>query len=271
MGSTATVIVGDAEPELVDWAMRELERLEQSWSRFRPDSDLSLLNGSQNEWVAVPPLLVLALERAAQLWDATQGAFDPTILPALEAVGYDRSFDAMTKDDPAPPARGAVPGFDHVDLDAAAHRARLRGVRLDLGGIGKGLAADLIAEGLVDRGARSALVSLGGDMRVAGDAPEGGWMIPVERPDGSTWFTHPLACGALVQSTCSLRAWTRGGHRVHHIIDPRTTAPALTDVDTAVVAGAEAWWAEGFAKAAIILGRVRGLALLAAHDLRGWM
>lgn len=272
MGTTATVIAGDASTALLEWATNELERFEQSWSRFRAGSDLTAANATANEWTPITPLLAIALERAARLWKATGGAFDPTILRSLEAAGYDRSFEKVVRDDPTATIASAVtPGFEHVELDVPGLRLRLRdGARLDLGGVGKGLAADLLAEGLVDRGARSALVSVGGDIRAVGDLPENGWSIPVLRPDGTPWFEHVLSNGALVQSTFALRSWTRDGRELHHIIDPRTGAPAESDLLTVVVAGAEAWWAEGFAKAAIVLGRDRGLPLLASRGLEAW-
>jgi len=272
MGSTATVIAGDAPDALVDWAVGEVERCERSWSRFLPDSDLAALDAHHGQVVEVTPLLALALERCASLWDETGGAFDPTILDALERAGYDRSFELLADDGPAPRAN-AAPGFGDVEVDFDTRRVRLpRGTRLDLGGIGKGLAADLVAEGLVDRGARSAFVSLGGDLRVAGEVPEDGWRVPVERPvTDEILFHHTLRDGALVQSTCALRSWRRGGRSFHHIIDPVTGTSATTDVHTVIVAGSEAWRAEGLAKAAIVRGRASGGRLLRDAGVDAWL
>jgi thiamine biosynthesis lipoprotein len=273
MGTTARVLAGGAPHGVLEWAFEEIERLEDSWSRFRPGSELSELNRSEGRWFPMSPRLSIAIERAGELWRRTRGAFDPTILPALEASGYDRSFETIVPDmhaDQASPAR--VAGFGVVELDVEAHQVRVPpGVRIDLGGVGKGLAADLLAEGLIERGARTALVSLGGDMRASGESPAGGWPVPVIVPERGVAFVHQLHVGALAQSSCLLRSWRRGGRAVHHIIDPRTGTATDTDVASVVVAGAEAWWSEGLAKAAIVLGPSEGGALLRREAVQHWM
>ncbi|HMK13188.1 MAG TPA: FAD:protein FMN transferase, partial [Acidimicrobiales bacterium] len=164
MGTTVRIIVGECPRPLLAWATDELERLESSWSRFRVESELSSLNASTGEPVAVSDVLWSALQRCDHLWRATEGAFDPTVLDALERWGYDRSFERVNRDDPSPVAAATAEqrGWRHVTLDRGSHCVRLdAGVRIDLGGIGKGLAADRIAQGLVDRGARTACVSMG--------------------------------------------------------------------------------------------------------------
>ncbi len=169
MGSEARIVLGDAPEGLAAWASAELERLEQCWSRFRPDSELCRLQTGSGSWTPVSSALLLALTCAADLHRATCGRFDPTILDALERAGYDRSFELVEPSTGTPcvvPATSAAPGFARIDVDVDGSRVRVpRDVRIDLGGLGKGLAADLVARGLVDRGARSALVSLGGDLR----------------------------------------------------------------------------------------------------------
>jgi thiamine biosynthesis lipoprotein len=272
MGSTAHLQVGDAPGALVDWAVAEVDRLEQCWSRFRPDSELSRLNALAGRWTEVSSRMLLILQRAHLLWAASGGAFDPTVLPALERLGYDRSFELLPiggeeREALAPTVDQdmAAPGFGPVEIDTAGLRVRLPvGTRLDLGGLGKGLAGDLVAEGLVDRGARSALISLGGDLRAAGEAPDGGWRIPVEDPfvEGSTRFERVLERGALVTSTCRFRRWSHQGREVHHLIDPRSGEPAETGVFAVVAQGPEGWWTEGLAKAVLVRGAAEAPALL---------
>ena len=150
-----------------------------------------------------------------------------------------------------------APGFGAVELDEDDHAVRLAaGTELDLGGIGKGLAADLVVEGLLLRGASSALAGLGGDIRVAGVVPDGGWRIPVLDPFDATavWREVVLDNDAVVTSTSLMRRWSRGGRDLHHIIDPLSGLPTDAGVAAVVAQGPEAWWAEGLAKAAIVLG-----------------
>ncbi len=277
MGSSAHIVLGDAPVDLAEWALAEIERLEQCWSRFRPDSELAMLHARAGQWVDVSPVMLLALTCAADLHRATAGLFDPTILDALERAGYDRSFELVEPD--AAPRRtdhdcAAACGFDRVDIDVDAARVRVpAGVRVDLGGLGKGLAADLVSRGLVDRGARTALVSLGGDMRARGEPPDGGWRVPVEHPldDGVPAFVHPLAGGALVSSTRRIRVWARGDLEYHHIIDPRSGDSTRTPIVAVVATAVDAWWAEGVAKSMMIAGVADGCALARTTGVRGWM
>ena len=277
MGSTAHVVLGDASDGLMAWVFDEIERLEQCWSRFRPDSELSALNARAGGWVDLSAPMLLALTCAADLHRETGGRFDPTVLDALERAGYDRSFeivepvleaDTQTRD-------GRVPGFEHVEIDADASRARLpHGARLDLGGVGKGLAADLVARGAVDRGARSVFVSLGGDQRARGEPPPAGaWPVPVEHPLDETKvaFVHPVVDGALVTSTRRLRTWQRGRRRYHHIIDPRTGDSARTPIVAVVAAARDAWWAEGIAKSVLIAGLQDGAVVARSAGVRAWL
>lgn len=271
MGSTAHLLVGDAHEALVDWAVAEIERLEQSWSRFRPDSELVRLGARSGEWVMVSAELFDALRRARALWEHTAGAFDPTVLRSLVALGYDQTFSrVLDAPDECPPRGVAAPGFGAVALDEDKRAVWLPPeVRLDLGGIGKGLAADLVAEGLVQRGAASALVALGGDIRTAGTVPPGGWRIPVEDPfdEAETWREVVLGDGAVVTSTTLLRRWRRGGVELHHLVDPLAGMPAQTGVVAVVARGPQAWWAEGIAKAALVLGERAAPALLAGSGV----
>lgn len=273
MGSTARVIFGDGPGDLDDWALEQLTLLELTWSRFRPASELNELNAADGRWFPMSPLLAVAVDRAIELHRLTEGIFDPTVHDRLVELGYDRTFrevpasldQAVAAGRPTPGLQAVERSGDHIRLPA--------GVRLDLGGVGKGLAADLLATGLLARGATAACVSLGGDVRAAGVTPGTGWAIPVVDPTrpGRTWGTVALRDAAIVTSTTRIRTWERGGRRLHHLIDPRTGDPSAMGVTAAVVTGPEAWLAEGVAKAAIVAGPVAGAALLERTGCGGWI
>ena len=278
-GSDAHVIVGGSA-ELTAWVIDEAERLEQCWSRFRDDAELVQLNRSDHVTVQVSALMIDIAERARDAWRLTGGLFDPTTIGALERAGYRSTFEARGRwstmpDSTVDPVPAELTGFGTVGIDRAASTiTRPVGMRFDWGGIGKGLAADLLAEGLIERGASSAVVGLGGDIRVAGVAPTDGWPIPVEVPGspGSVWFTHALWAGSIVTSSTRDRRWTAAdGTECHHLIDPRTAAPSTSGVAAVIVADAVAWRAEVLAKAALIAGPTRGLAMLADADVTAWM
>ncbi len=183
----------------------------------------------------------------------TGGLFDPTVLAGLDASGCDRSF-------PFPPPRterrhraASAPGFANVEFDAINRTVSLpAGCGLDLGGIGKGLTADRVVEGLVERGAVSVCVSMGGDVRVGGPGPDydGAWDIRVEDPrNDRDAFVFPLLDEALAQSSTLLRRWRHGSREVHHLIDPRTGESSNSGVECVVVTVREAWRAETLARA----------------------
>jgi len=277
MHAACEILVGEAGPALQRWAVAEVGRLEQSWSRFRSDSELSVLNRSRGS-VRVGEALFDAVAKSIELWRATDGLFDPTVLDALERLGYDASFEIVRSRDHTAASAGATPhrspGLAGVRLD---HDRRIvhvpGGARIDLGGIGKGLAADRIAAGLVDRGACGACVSIGGDVAAAGESPDGAWHVPVEDPRSPDrlLFTWAMQQGAVVASTTRFRRWRQGGEDRHHLVDPRTGTPSAAGIETVIVAGPDAWFAEGMAKAVVAAGAVDGVALLAAHGLTGWL
>ncbi len=274
MGSRATIIAGDAPLGLIDWACHELEQLERCWSRFDPTSELNELNDSAGRWFPMSDTLAIAIERAIDLHWLTGGLYDPTVHDRLAALGYDRSFRKVSPTSAVPiPPSGPTPGIIGIERDGN-HIRLPEGVRLDLGGVGKGLGADLLADGLIERGARSACVSLGGDIRAAGLTPDGeGWPIPVEDPFGSESIagTVALTDSAIVTSTTLIRTWRRAGRILHHLVDPRTGEPSRTEIIAAVVMAPEAWLAEGLAKAAVIGGLDHARALLLGAGVEGWL
>jgi thiamine biosynthesis lipoprotein len=283
MGSTARVLVLGGPIDLPERARRRLEDLESRWSRFRPGSELCRLNAAVGAPVVVSPETFAVIALAVAAWRATGGHFDPTVLPALVAAGYDRDFDHLPADAATGASRapesgsGPTPGGGAVELDRIVSAIRLPpGVHLDLGGIGKGHAADLVAEELRAAGAAGVCVNLGGDLRAAGAAPDAaGWRIDLDptltTSRGSTEPRHSfrLGAGAVATSTRLRRRWSSNGAPAHHLIDPATSGPAWTGLATVTVLADRTAWAEMLAKAAFVAGPIAGAALLRRHGLTG--
>lgn len=272
MGSAGhLLVVGGPAPELLAWARSRLEELESLWSRFRPDSELCRLNASQGRWIALSPPTVALVRQAVRAWELTGGLFDPTVLPALEAAGYTRSFEAMPRE--LPPGAAPTPAPGCAGIEICSDRVRLPpGVRLDLGGIGKGYAADLVAGELLAEGAEGACVNLGGDVRTTGSAPgTEAWVVAVEdeADPGTDTAWLALADGAIATSTRLRRRWRRQDRQLHHLIDPASGAPAAGTVATVTVVAGQTHWAEVLAKAALIAGLPAGAALLETHGVAG--
>ena len=243
---------GDAEP----W----FRRVEATLTRFEPESPLSQLNRSPGRWVVVPPLLYRAVRAALRAAAATGGAFDPTVLGALEAAGYSRSFELGPTEQLPPVLAGR---WRDVRLAPPIRGIWLPdGVRLDLGGIGKGFAVDGALARLQD--SARALVDAGGDIAVRTAPGDGPVRVEVEdpcRPD-RVLAAFGLQQGAVATSSTLGRQWGPGHH---HIIDPARGRPASSGVAAATVLGPSAMQAEVLAKACIVAGAERGLALVRAQ------
>jgi thiamine biosynthesis lipoprotein len=265
MGSDAHVIVVGGPPGGAERARRRIDDLEARWSRFRPDSEISELTRRAGEWVPLSADSLLLVERALEAWRLTVGRFDPTVLGAVIRAGYDRSFELLDR-----PASGGVSplavGAAGIEVDG--ERVRLPpGVGFDPGGIGKGLAADLVVAEILAAGAAGACVNLGGDLRVAGEPPAApsAWTVAVEHPASA----EPVALlglhdGAVATSTTLRRRWIAAeGQERHHLIDPWTGAPSTSDLTLAAVVAADAWVAEVLAKAVLLRGSAHAFDLVA--------
>jgi thiamine biosynthesis lipoprotein len=224
---------------------------EQRFSRFRSDSELSRMNARAGSWVAVSEAFGCLLEFSLAQAAATDGAFDPTVLAAVEAAGYDRDFDEVIRS-----ARGAlrppVPCGRWTEIEVRGRSVRLPSdVGLDLGGVAKGWTVDLAVDRALEAGLSWVLVSAGGDLRIGGAAPA--LSIDVEDPDEPTTpiLALRLDRGALATSSTAKRAWGPG---LHHVIDPRTGAPAVTDAVQATVWAPTCADAEVAATTALLMG-----------------
>ena len=230
IGTTATVVVQDpADAEEAAWLLdAELDAMDRACSRFRSDSELQSLHDQAGRTVPVSALLFEALTVACEAAGRTGGAVDPTVGNAIAALGYDADLNEVRARPPAPPAAlGRVAGFEHVQLDPRHRTARIpRGVRLDLGSSAKALAADRAAARIARELGHGVLVSLGGDVAVAGEPPAGGWAIGIARssstPPEEADQVVAIRQGGLASSGTSTRTWRRGDSEVHHIVDPRT-------------------------------------------------
>ena len=241
--------------------------LDLACSRFRDDSELSQLR--HGTAVTITPMLDAAVSAALRTARATGGLVDPTVASALSATGYDEDLDTVRArvesgselDPAAEPVGAAAPGYWRVMHDPADRRILVpHRVEIDLGASAKAWLADTIAQQLVRQliiplgGA--VLVNLGGDIAVAGPAPEGGWRITVD--DGTPGADdHPVVIirgGGIATSSTTLRTWRHHGRQRHHIVDPRTGDTAPTTWRAVTVAARSCELANAASTAAVVLG-----------------
>jgi thiamine biosynthesis lipoprotein len=257
-------VVAVADPAGLPAAQATVEELtaefDQACSRFRDDSELSRLNAAAGGWMQVSGLLEEAIKASLRAAQLTDGDVDPTIGQALIALGYDRDFELMRTDGrPARPALAAVPGWRTVQIDEANHCLRVpRGVVLDLGATAKALCADQAAAAASQTAGCGVLVSLGGDLAIAGEAPAEGWRIRVtddhrsEETAPGQWIA--LSSGGLATSSTTVRRWATEGGQAHHLVDPASGRPAVGPWRTVSVAAASCLEANIASTAAIIRG-----------------
>ncbi len=259
LGTTAHLVVGpggDLE-SIRDTVEGELGRIDRACSRFRPDAELVGLNSAGGRPTRVSALLFEAIDVALNAARVTEGAVDPTVGAAIIAAGYDRDFEAVAQDGP-PVSPVPAPGWRAVETDAPSGTVRLgRGAQLDLGATAKALAADRAARltrSVTDAGV---LLSLGGDIAVAGPPPPGGWPVALadDHRSSPTGPVVRLAGGGLATSSTSVRRWRRGGRELTHILDPLTGAPCRPVWRTVSVKAASCVDANVASTATIVLGQ----------------
>ena len=261
LGTTARVAVWPPDSLAIALAAvdRELEALDGQASRFRSDSEITRLHRSHGETFLISEGLAETIFIALRAARWTRGLVDPTVGRALVSLGYDRDFaaidpDGSLSDQPPLPA----PGWQSVQLDGRILHLP-RKVMLDLGATAKGIGSDRSAAAAFTRAGRSGgvLISLGGDIAIAGQSPDGGWPVlvtddPLPSPGSQTQVVR-LSGGAMATSSVGWRCWQRGGQDLHHIIDPRTGLPSTGRWHTASVA-APTCVAANAASTALIVG-----------------
>lgn len=277
IGTAIRIVVTDATRLGAARAMLadDLAVLDAACSRFRADSELIQLETSAGQPTMVSPVLAGAVGAALRGARLTDGDVDPTLGHALEAIGYDRDFvlvqaqEGTSQGGKMPVGLSHVPSWRQIELNETDGLLTVPvGVRLDLGATAKAWAADRSAQRIARTLGCGVLVSLGGDIAIAGDVPPGGWSIRVQDVTGD-----PLAPtqgpagviaireGGLATSSTRARRWERGGDMMHHILDPRTGWPAESLWRTISVAAGSALDANIASTAAIIRG----------HRATGWL
>ena len=192
----------------------------------------------------------------------------------LVQLGYDRPFASMERVGPPTTVLPLPPaGTERLVVDADRGSVTVpAGRQFDPGGIGKGLAGDLVVDDLLQAGARGVLVSLGGDVRVGGESPDGcGWPVAVEDPrtDQAVLFHARLVDGAIASSSRQRRRWTSGEVARHHLLDPADGRPLHNGVMAVSVLAGSGWEAEALTKAAFVAGTGDARDLLVDHGAEG--
>jgi thiamine biosynthesis lipoprotein len=251
MGTVANLVVVGGTEDMLDDLVRTAEFLQSLWSRFIEDSDITRLNNSEGAPTVVNPLTAKLVTEMLAAWKLTDGEYDPTILPKLISEGY-----AASRVNPANVTK--LPDSARWPIDPTGTTVSGNtitapiGVTLDPGGIGKGVAADILATMAIERGALGILAEIGGDVRIAGTPPDGAhWRIGIEDPfvESRMIATVNLVDGAVATSSTLKRAWEKDGRTANHLINVHTGESMTTNVVTVSVVAVSAGIAEVLTKA----------------------
>jgi FAD:protein FMN transferase len=262
LGTKAVLAVADAGAlsEARAAVAAELAAIDRTCSRFRADSELVGLNARSGEANQVSALLFEAVTTAVDAAAGTAGLVDPTVGRTLRLAGYDRTFEVVRgRDGTLHPSFARDPDWQTIELDERRRTVRVpTGVELDLGATAKALAADRAARAAFASTGGGVLVSLGGDVAIAGEPPPAGWSIRIAddnaAPLDSPGPTVRVSAGGLATSGTTVRRWATAAGALHHIVDPRTGRPASSCWRTATVAAASCVDANTASTAAIVLG-----------------
>ncbi|MDA8290387.1 MAG: FAD:protein FMN transferase [Actinomycetota bacterium] len=262
IGTTVSVLTVDPRAALpaAERLAEHLDALDRACSRFRDDSEIARVHAACGAPVLVSSLLADLVAAAIDVARFTDGIVDPTVGSAVEAIGYDRDFASVGTS--GPPLSGApvpAPGWECVALDLSRRELTVPpGVVVDLGSSAKALAADRAAEEISGELGTGVLVNLGGDIAVAGEPPEGGWVVGLAADSTtapeSTSQAVAILSGGIASSGTSVRTWRRGDRVLHHIVDPRTGDVARSRWILVSVAAGTCLAANAASTAAVVLG-----------------
>ncbi|QKE86044.1 FAD:protein FMN transferase [Arthrobacter sp. NEB 688] len=238
-----------------------IDEVDETCSRFRADSDLSLANASPGRPVPASPVLLGAVRVALEAARGTDGLVDPTLGEVLVGAGYDRTFALVPGEAPGPATLPTRPGSWRDVVVGETTLTVPPGASLDLGATGKAWAADLAALTVVDELEVPVLVSVGGDVRLHSPDPSTMPAQPIrlghnlaDLDAGGDTLTVHVGAGGVATSSVSARCWRRGGRQWHHIVDPRTGAPAGGPWRTVTALGHTACAANTASTASVVLG-----------------
>ena len=247
----------------IDAVMAEMRHIDDLMSHYKPESQLSQINQhAADAPVVVDKELFDLIKLSTHYSEITEGAFDIT----YASVGYLYNYPDHVRPTEAQ-IKAALPAVNwrNMKFDDAHHTVFFehKGMRIDLGGIGKGYAVDRGIDILQKRGIQHAVVTAGGDSRIIGDHMGRAWLVAIRHPDDPNKVVTriPLSDAAMSTSGDYERYFDENGVRYHHIIDPKTGHSA-SKVRSATIIGPTATQTDGMSKTAFVLGPEKALEII---------
>jgi thiamine biosynthesis lipoprotein len=248
-----------------------LEAMDQCLSLYRNDSELSAFNSGISHRFR-SPIFFEVLKKSEEIFRESDGLFDPTVLPLVEAYGFGASRKRTGAD---PDSLRQWVGFGYIAYDATSVRKKKEGVRLDFNGIAQGYTVDLVGQYLEKKGVADYLVEIGGEIRCRGEKQPGKpWSIGIENPKhpGRNLATAPLKNRAMTTAGNYRSRYVADGQVYTHIINPKTGLMEQSNLLSVTVLAPDAMTADGYDTAFMVMGLERTRAFLARHpELDAWL
>ena len=252
--------------DAIEKGFAEIHRLEEILSTWIPESELSRVNAAAgNAPVKVSPETIEVLEHSLAMARLTDGGFNVAIGPAVEAWNVSRE-GRIPSQESLDAARSLMDLSEvHVNKEAGTVYLARSGMRVDVGGIGKGYAADSAARVMQEAGAAAGVVAISGDIKTFGRLPDGQrFVFGIQHPrqeNGITLGRLELEDEAVSTAGDYQRYFLKNGIRYHHILDPRTLRPARLAQSVTIVARSGVL-ADGLDTGIFVMGPEQGMALI---------
>ncbi len=258
---------GQNKEEAVAMAKKEIDRLDALLSSENEDSEVAELN--RNGGGKVSQDVAALLNSSLQLFRETDGAFDIAIFPVMELWGFPTGNFRVPGSDELKEAL-ALTDASQIDFDQSADTVlfRLKGMKIDFGGIAKGYASSRTMDIFREEGVTSALVNLGGNVQTLGTKPDGSlWKVGIESPkkDGSVLGVLSVSDKAVITSGAYERYFEKDGKTYHHIIDPSTGYPSDSGLTSVTIVSADGTLADGLSTSLFIMGKEKATAFWREH------
>ena len=260
MGTIVEVV--SADPAAADIVFNEIKRIENILSKYREDSDVSLLNKSGS--IMPSQELFFIVNKAKEFWQLSNGAFDITVAPLMDLWGFtNRQFRLPGEQEIKNTLK--LIGSDKIILNEKKKELTFKekGMKIDLGAIAKGYAVDCAVEKLKKAGIKSALINAGGDIYCLGDKDGKPWQVAIQNPRGKGFVKNlELKDRAVATSGDYEQFFETGGKRYSHIFNPKTGRPSEEKVISVTVVANDCLTADALATTIFVLGRQKAAELL---------
>ncbi|MDP1620589.1 MAG: FAD:protein FMN transferase [Candidatus Moranbacteria bacterium] len=269
MGTDVSVEIVDGGAS-ADGCLRNVEKIfsenEKIFSRFRKDSELTMLNGNLGKEIRVSDKMYEVLELCMKFYGLSEGYFDPRVLASLEEIGYDKDF----RNNDLNSGKNKRIELEKIDCDLreelvlsagqpAGEKTVLIRRRIDTTGIAKGYSVDEAARYLKKEGFKDFVVDAGGDMFASGaDGKNESWRIGIEGLDDKN-FALKLDNEGIATSGISRKRWQIGERKFHHLVNPKAPEIFSFEIKTVTVVEKKTVEADGRAKVLVIMGKEKGL------------